>query len=45
MTIYKGMIDPDDDEKTTDKSKAKKRNRRKRDIPEPEGWRPFGYEW
>lgn len=39
------LFRPDDQPDLPELRKQKKRQRKKRDIPEPKDWRPFGYEW
>lgn len=43
------MIDPNQKTLPEDtgliKQAGKRRKRRKREVPEPEDWRPLGYEW
>lgn len=36
---------PDDVPDLPEARKPRKRQRKKRDIPEPKGWRPIGAEW
>ena len=39
------MIDPDDIRFSEDEAREMPAEKSPEDIPEPEGWRPLGYEW
>lgn len=39
------MIDPDDIRFRDDEAQQVPERKSREDIPEPDGWRPLGYEW